>query len=72
MCACVEDRGGAIVGVNELVGGGFGAGRGVHMEVAAGSSRDRMEFGMVNAVVVFFPIHKYSLWIAAVHCTAHL
>lgn len=71
VCACVQDRGGTIVRVNKVVGG-LGAGTGVYVKVAVGSSWDRMEFGMVNAMVLFFPLHEYSLWIAAVHTTAHI
>lgn len=41
VCACVEDRGGTIVRVDKLVGG-FRAGAGVRVEVAVGSSWDRM------------------------------
>lgn len=71
VCACVEYRGGTIVRVNKVVGG-LGAGTGIHVQVAVGSSWDRMEFGMVNAMVLLFPFHNYSLWITAVHSTAHL
>lgn len=67
----MKDRGGTIVRVNKLVGG-FGAGTGVWVEVAVGSSCNWMEFGMVNDMVFFFPLHMYSLWIVAVHSTAHL
>lgn len=52
--------------------GGFGAGTGVYVEVAVGSSWDWMEFEMVNAMVLFFVLHEYSLWITVVHSTAHL
>lgn len=71
VCACVKDRGGTVVRVNKVVGR-FGAGTGVYVEVAVGSSWDRMEFGMVNAMVLFLPLHEYSLWIMAVHSAAHL
>ena len=63
----MKDRGGTIVGVDEVVGG-FGAGTGGHVEVAVGS-----EFGMmVNAMVVLFTLQQYSLRIPAVQSTAHL
>lgn len=60
VCACMKDRGGTIVRVNKVVGG-FWAGTGVYVDVAVGSSWSRMEFGMVNAMVLFFPLNKYSL-----------
>lgn len=60
VCACVKDRGGTIVRVNKVVGR-FGAGTGVYVDVAVGSSWGRMEFGMVNAMVLFFLLNKYSL-----------
>lgn len=71
VCGRVKDRGGTIVRVNKLVRG-FGAGTGVWVEVGMGSSWDLMEFGRVNSMVLFFLVHKYSLWIAAVYSTAHL
>lgn len=70
VCACVKDRGRTIVRVNKLVGG-FGAGTGVWVEVAMVSSWGWMESGMVNSMVIFFPLHKYSLWITALNSTAH-
>lgn len=71
VCAWVKYRRGTIVRVYKLVGG-LGAGTRVHVEVAVGSRWDRMEFGMVNAMVLFFPFHENSLWITAVHSTAYL
>lgn len=71
VCACVKDRGGTIVRVNKLVGG-FRAGAGVRVEAVLRSSWNWMEFGMVDATVVFFPLHIGPLWIAAVHSTARL
>lgn len=67
----MKDRGGTIVRENKLVGG-FGAGTGVWVKVAVGSGWDWMEFGMVNAMVLFFPLRENPLWIAAVHSSAHL
>lgn len=71
VCACVKDRGGTVVWVNKLVGG-FRACRGVWVEVAVGSCWDWMEFGMVNDMVLFFPLSEYSLWLTAVHSAARL
>lgn len=71
VCGGVEDRGGSVIRVNKLVRG-FGAGTGVRVEVGMGSCWDLKELGRVNSMVLFFLLHEYSLWIAAVCSTAHL
>lgn len=65
LCCRVKYSRGAIVRINKLMRG-FGAGTGVRLEVAMDSSWDRMEFWIINSMVLFFLLHKYTLWITGV------
>lgn len=67
----VKDRRGTIVRINKLMRG-FGAGTGVRLEVAMDSSWDWMEFWIINSMVLFFLLHKYTLWITGVCSTVDL
>lgn len=61
LCCCVKDSGGTVVRINELMRG-FRAG----LEAAMDSSGDWMEFWIRNPMVLFFLLHRYTLWITAI------
>lgn len=65
LCCCVKDSRGTVVRINELMRG-FRAGTGVRLEGAMDSSGHWMEFWIINSMVLFFLLHKYTLWITGI------